>query len=106
MVAAPTLATESYLDSVIDMLEHLPPNIKVQRLGSEVPPDVLVSPDWGMRLSKFPALLEARLQARDSWQGRLFADTPITDTPFTQDNTAQGELRMHSSSVSLTTAIN
>ena len=100
------LDPESYLDSVIDMLEHLPPNIKVQRLGSEVPPDVLVSPDWGMRLSKFPALLEARLQARDSWQGRLFADTPITDTPFTQDNTAQGELRMHSSSVSLTTAIN
>lgn len=46
----------SYLDAVIDVLEHLPPQIKIQRLGSEVPPNVLVSPDWGMRLSKFPAL--------------------------------------------------
>ncbi len=63
---------DSYLDAVIDMLEHLPPRIKIQRLGSEVPPDVLVSPDWGMRLHKFPALLEARLLARDTWQGRLF----------------------------------
>ena len=63
----------SYLDAVIDMLEYLPPSIKIQRLGSEVPPSVLVSPDWGMRLHKFPALFEARLQQRETWQGRLFA---------------------------------
>ena len=68
------LSPERYLDAVIDMLEHLPPHIKIQRLGSEVPPDVLVSPDWGMRLFKFPAMLEARLQARDTWQGKFFPD--------------------------------
>lgn len=68
------LSPENYLDAVIDVLEYLPPHIKIQRLGSEVPPDVLVSPDWGMRLFKFPAMLEARLQARDSWQGKLFSD--------------------------------
>jgi hypothetical protein len=61
----------SYIDAVIDMLEYLPPSIKIQRLGSEVPPNVLVSPDWGMRLSRFPELLEARLAERDSWQGKL-----------------------------------
>jgi radical SAM protein (TIGR01212 family) len=63
----------SYVDAVVDMLEQLPSHFKIQRLGSEVPPSVLVSPDWGMRLHKFPALLEERLQARDTWQGRLFA---------------------------------
>ena len=68
------LNPEGYLDAVIDMLEYLPPQIKIQRLGSEVPPTVLVSPDWGLRLHKFPALFEARLQARNTWQGRLFAD--------------------------------
>jgi len=67
------LSPEAYLDAVIDMLEVLPPHFKIQRLGSEVPPDVLVSPDWGMRLHKFPAMLEARLQARETWQGRLFS---------------------------------
>lgn len=69
------LSPENYLDAVVDMLEHLPPQIKIQRLGSEVPPDVLVSPDWGMRLFKFPAQLEARLLARDSWQGKYFRGT-------------------------------
>jgi len=68
----PLLDPESYLDAVIDVLEFLPPHFKIQRLGSEVPPSVLVSPDWGMRLHKFPAMLEARLQARNTWQGRLF----------------------------------
>ena len=66
------LTPESYLDAVIDMLELLPPGIKIQRLGSEVPPSVLVSPDWGMRLFKFPAMLEAKLEARNTWQGRLY----------------------------------
>ena len=67
------LDPQSYLDAVIDILEHLPPSIKIQRLGSEVPPTVLVSPDWGMRLHQFPARFEARLAQRETWQGRLFA---------------------------------
>ena len=61
----------SYLNAVIDVLEYLPPSIKIQRLGSEVPPNVLVSPDWGFRLSRFPEMLEKRLEERDSWKGRL-----------------------------------
>lgn len=71
--SVPLLNPESYLDAVIDVLEHLPPEIKIQRLGSEVPPAVRVSPDWGMRLAKFQACLEERLQARNTWQGRFFA---------------------------------
>ena len=64
---------DTYLDQVIDMLELLPPTVKIQRLGSEVPPPLLLSPDWGMRLHAFPAKLEARLEARQTWQGRLFS---------------------------------
>lgn len=67
----PLLAPAAYLDAVIDMLEYLPPSIKIQRLGSEVPPDQRLSPDWGIRLSRFPAMLDARLQERGTWQGRL-----------------------------------
>ena len=66
------LDPQSYLDAGLDVLEYLPPQVKIQRLGSEVPPNVLVSPDWGMRLHKFPALFEARLEERETWQGRLF----------------------------------
>lgn len=70
------LDPDSYLDAVIDVVELLPPQIKIQRLGSEVPPNVLVSPDWGMRLDKFPARFEALLEQRDTWQGRLYGDAP------------------------------
>ena len=70
--SVPLLQPESYLNAVVDMLEHLPPKIKIQRLGSEVPPDIRVSPDWGMRLDRFPARLESCLEARGTWQGRLF----------------------------------
>ena len=68
--SVPLLDPDSYLDQVIDMLELLPPSIKIQRLGSEVPPVLLLSPDWGMRLHAFPARLEARLLERGTWQGK------------------------------------
>ena len=71
----------TYLDAVIDVLEYLPPSIKIQRLGSEVPPNVLVSPDWGFRLSRFPEMLKKRLEERNTWQGRLnHAETPEAES--------------------------
>jgi radical SAM protein (TIGR01212 family) len=70
--SVPLMCPETYLDAVADMLEHLPPRIRIQRLGSEVPPEQRVSPDWGLRLSCFPAMLDALLSARQTWQGRLF----------------------------------
>lgn len=71
--SVPLLTPPAYIDAVVDMLEHLPPNIKIQRLGSEVPPRLRLSPDWGIRLSSFPQLLEARLTERTTWQGRLYS---------------------------------
>jgi radical SAM protein (TIGR01212 family) len=75
----PLLNVENYLDSVIGIVERLPPDVKIQRLGSEVPPKVRISPDWGMRLDKFPPLLEDRLRARGAWQGRLYRRTGSED---------------------------
>ena len=73
--SVPVLDPDAYLDSVIDILERLPPEVKIQRLGSEVPPRLRLSPDWGMRLAAFPPRLEALLSARNTWQGRLFGTT-------------------------------
>lgn len=66
--SVPLLSPDAYVDRVVDMLELLPSGVKIQRLGSEVPPALRMSPDWGIRLSEFPALLNARLEARDTWQ--------------------------------------
>jgi radical SAM protein (TIGR01212 family) len=70
--SVPLMRPEAYLDAVVDVLERLPPRVRIQRLGSEVPPRARVSPDWGIRLSRFPAMLDARLAERETWQGRLF----------------------------------
>ena len=70
--SVPLLDPTAYLERVTDMLELLPGRIKIQRLGSEVPPRLRLSPDWGMRLAAFPGMLEAHLQARQTWQGRCF----------------------------------
>jgi uncharacterized protein len=72
-VSVPLLDPAGYMARVADMLEHLPAHIKIQRLGSEVPPRLRLSPDWGMRLATFPALLDAELKSRDTWQGRFVA---------------------------------
>ena len=71
--SVPLLAPSEYLDAVVDILEYLPPQIKIQRLGSEVPPQQRLSPDWGIRLSEFPALLDERLQTRQTWQSIFFS---------------------------------
>ncbi|WP_319243513.1 TIGR01212 family radical SAM protein [uncultured Propionivibrio sp.] len=68
----PLFSPEGYIDAVVDMLERLPPTVKIQRLGSEVPPRLRLSPDWGVRLSRFPEMLEECLLARNTWQARLF----------------------------------
>lgn len=67
----PVLGHEEYLDHLVDMLEHLPASLRIQRLASEVPMQYRLSPPWPVRLSDMPALLTARLAARDTWQGRL-----------------------------------
>ena len=41
-------------------------------LAADAPPALRVSPDWGMRLSRFPEALETRLNQRQTWQSRLF----------------------------------
>ncbi|MEN3112966.1 TIGR01212 family radical SAM protein [Uliginosibacterium paludis] len=76
--SVPLLSPDEYVDRVVDMLELLPAHMKVQRLGSEVPPSLRVSPDWGLRLSAFPALLNTRFKARQTWQSRL---APVREGP-------------------------
>lgn len=65
------LSPDDYLDWVIDVLELLPASMRIQRLGSEVPPAQRIAPAWDMRLTAFAAMLTERLAARETWQGRL-----------------------------------
>ena len=64
---------DDYIDFVIDFLEHLRPDIVVERFAGEVPPRFQVTSAWGMiRNEKIPVLVENRMKQRDTWQGKYF----------------------------------
>lgn len=66
------MGPEEYFNLVVDFLERLSPQIAIQRIGSEVPPSQKLAPEWNMRLHELLPRVEALLEERDTWQGRLF----------------------------------
>jgi len=65
---------EEYLDFVIKFIERLRPDISIERLAGEVPPDFRTGePLWGgLRSDQVSALIEKRMNELKSWQGRLW----------------------------------
>lgn len=62
-----------YLDLVVDILERLRPDLYIERVAGEVPPRFVKETQWGLiRNFQILHLLDNRLSARDTWQGRLF----------------------------------
>jgi len=68
----PMFTVEAYLELVVQYLELLNPDMVVERFVSESPDKLLVAPRWGLKNFEFTAKLEKLLEARDTWQGRLF----------------------------------
>lgn len=68
----PLLSADDYLNLLADFLERLSPAIAIQRVGSEVPPNLKLAPEWNIRLSELAPRLDALLASRESWQGKFF----------------------------------
>ena len=63
---------DEYLDFFVEMLEKLRPDLFIERFVGEVPPRFVNETPWGLiRNVELLRLLEARLQEKDSWQGKL-----------------------------------
>jgi len=66
---------EEYIDFMVRFIEQLNPHFVVERFAGEVPPRFLVSQAWGnLRNDQILQKIERELEARDSWQGKLYAD--------------------------------
>ena len=61
---------EEYADLVIDFLEHLRPNLAVERFVSQSPPELLIAPDWGLKNYEFTHLLEQKMRKQGNYQGK------------------------------------
>lgn len=62
-------SVEEYACLVADFLEHLRPEIAVERFTSQTPRDLLLAPDWGLKNYEFVEKVKRELLRRDSRQG-------------------------------------
>ncbi len=62
---------EEYIDFAVDFLERLRPDIVIQRLFATAPDHLLVAPRWEADRHRILRDIEARLERRDTFQGRL-----------------------------------
>ena len=62
---------DAYIRTVCDFLERLPSHIVIQRVASDVPLEMLLTPPWAGEKQKIVRDIEKELARRDTWQGRL-----------------------------------
>jgi radical SAM protein (TIGR01212 family) len=67
----PLFSLEEYADVVIDFLEHLSPEVWVERLFGSAPDKQLVGPVWGKSKAEIQRVIDRRFEERNTWQGRL-----------------------------------
>lgn len=63
---------DSYMEVVVDYIEHLRPDLVLERFVSQSPDGLLVAPRWGLKNHEFVHLLQKRMQELGAYQGRKF----------------------------------
>lgn len=65
----PMFTPEEYVRLVCDILERLNPEIVLQRLFGEAPPELLIAPRWGHTIPELLYMVELEFVRRGTWQG-------------------------------------
>lgn len=65
------LGRNEYVRTLIDFLELLPPEMVVERVSGDAPPDYFVGPTWCLDKPGVLRALQEEMERRDTWQGRL-----------------------------------
>ena len=63
---------DEYIDLVIDYIEHLRPDMVLERFVSQSPKEFLIAPDWGLKNHEFTDKVKKRMRERNSFQGKLY----------------------------------
>ncbi len=64
------MTMEEYIDTVIDCLEHLSPEITVHRLTGDGPKELLIAPLWSSGKRTVLNEIHRQMKERRSWQGK------------------------------------
>ncbi|PYV41409.1 MAG: TIGR01212 family radical SAM protein [Acidobacteria bacterium] len=68
----PLLGYQEYIDLVVDFLERLNPEIRIERLFGLAPEDQLLGPHWGRTKAEIQHDIEQALVRRNTHQGRFY----------------------------------
>jgi hypothetical protein len=63
---------EEYVTFIVDFLERLSPDMIIERLFTDTPHQLLFAPDWGKSHLQILQAIDAELEKRDTYQGRLY----------------------------------
>jgi radical SAM protein (TIGR01212 family) len=63
---------DEYIDLVIDFVEHLRPDIVLERFVSQSPSSLLAAPGWGLKNYEFVDKVRKRMDELNARQGRLY----------------------------------
>lgn len=65
---------DEYVETVVDYVERLRPDIILERFTSSSPKELLIAPDWGLKNYEFVEIVKRRMRERDTWQGKYYSD--------------------------------
>ena len=63
---------DEYIELVIDYIEHLRPDLVLERFISQSPKELLIAPDWGVKNYEFNHRLQKRMKELDAYQGKKY----------------------------------
>ena len=63
---------EEYVETVIDQLEVLPPEIVIERITGDADKTKLLAPMWSKDKIRVLGTIDKQMVLRDTWQGRLY----------------------------------
>ena len=66
------LELDDYIETLIDIMTHLKPELIIHRISGDAPKDILVAPYWNKHKMWIIHGFEKRFRARDLWQGKFY----------------------------------
>ncbi|MFG0291086.1 MAG: TIGR01212 family radical SAM protein, partial [Rhodopirellula sp. JB044] len=81
---------EPYIQTVVDFLERIPPEVIVERVSGDAPPKYLIAPQWCLEKAAIRIEIDEEFQRRGTRQGSHFVapekppherERPIDNTP-------------------------
>lgn len=63
---------DEYVDMVVDYVQHLRPDLVLERFVSQSPADLRIAPHWGVRNYEFNALVQKKMKKFGIFQGKLY----------------------------------